>query len=233
MHVRPWDDLLHRYTDGSQVDYLRWQQEGRTQLRDWLSSATAEPVVGEEDEQLAAWINLYNALVVAHILGSYPMRSIRPRFLGLPNWIAFWWFFMGPTHAVGDRRYSLNHIEQHILKKRFSDPRIHFALACGAIGSPRLRPEAYRPDRVRQQLEDDASRFINDPTNVVYDPEANLLSCSKIFKWHRRHFLQTAASIPAYISRYLTSDVTIKASTPLRYLPYDLGLNDGRGGNQQ
>ncbi|MGF1513419.1 MAG: DUF547 domain-containing protein [Elainellaceae cyanobacterium] len=227
MDVLPWDNLLHRYVDRQgQVDYCRWQQEGRGELDDWLGRLTASDVEGDEAAQIAAWINIYNALVVAQILRRYPVNSIRSQIFGIPNWIGFLWFFLGPVHAVCDRRYSLNHIEQRILKRRFNEPRVHFALVCGALGAPRLRPEAYCADRVRQQLEEDAAQFINTPAHVTYDPKANLLSCSKLFKWHRKSFLRAASSLPAYISCYLPQDRAIKASTPLRYLPYDLSLND-------
>ncbi|WP_202985788.1 DUF547 domain-containing protein [Nostoc sp. UIC 10630] len=40
-------------------------------------------------EQLAFWINLYNAFTISTILERYPIESIRPRILGISNWLAF------------------------------------------------------------------------------------------------------------------------------------------------
>lgn len=75
------------------------------------------------------------------------------------------------------------------------------------------------------QLEDDATRFINNPDKVHYDSQTQTLYCSKIFKWYQNDFLNVAPSIPDYIRSYLKTDVPIAANTPIAYLNYDWGLN--------
>ncbi|QLE49548.1 DUF547 domain-containing protein [Nostoc sp. C057] len=92
----PWDRLLRQYVDQQgRVDYFAWKTEQPQALGDWLSSQTNLdfPSNCSTFEQLALWINLYNAFTISAILEMYPLESIRPRILGIPNWLAFLWFF--------------------------------------------------------------------------------------------------------------------------------------------
>lgn len=178
---------------------------------------------------MALWINLYNALTIASILERYPISSIQPKIVGLPNWIAFLWFFYRPTHNVAGHHYSLNQIEHKILRRQFEEPRIHFALVCASNGCPLLRNGAYWPESIRAQLEEDAIRFINNPDKVRYDSQTQTIYCSKIFKWYRSDFLNIAPSVLDYIRTYLKTDLPIRSDTPIAYLNYDWGLNQQIG----
>jgi hypothetical protein len=223
-----WDKLLRQYVDSQgRVDYLAWKAESPQALNQWLADIEPQDIQSKSnpDEQLALWINLYNAFTIASVLERYPIASIQPKILGIPNWIAFLWFFLRPSHKLASRRYSLNQIEHKILRREFDEPRIHFALVCASIGCPLLRNGAYWPESVRSQLEEDAIRFINNPEKVRYDSQSQALYCSKIFKWYRSDFLKVAPSIPEYIRSYLKTDVTIGSNTPVVYLKYDWSLN--------
>jgi hypothetical protein len=219
-----WNQLLSQYVDSQGcVDYGAWKSESSTTLNQWLANIKQTDLTSlNSDQQLALWINLYNAFTVASILESYPIISIQPKILGIPNLLAFAWFFYRPTHKIGDSYYYLNQIEHRILRKKFNEPRIHFALVCASLGCPLLRNEAYDGD-VRNQLEDDAMRFINNPDKVRYEASTQTLYCSKIFKWYKSDFLQVAASIPDYIGSYLKTDIV--SSVAIAYLDYDWNLN--------
>lgn len=215
----PWNDLLHRYVDTrGRVDYAAWKRDDPHTISNWIAQLKLSPDLPNH-AQLAVWINLYNAFTIAAILEKYPISSIQPKILGIPNWIAFFSFFFRPHHSICGQRYSLAQIENQILRKK--DSRIHFAIVCASMGCPLLRNEAYCPDHVDQQLEKDAARFINNPDKVRYD--SGILYCSKIFKWYRQDFLKVAPSIPDYIRAYL--DCPIDAKTPIAYLDYDWSLN--------
>ena len=224
----PWDTLLHQYVDTQgRVNYSRWKQEQPQAINQWLKNLEPQNHLSNlnPDEALALWINLYNAFTISAILENYPIRSIQPKILGIPNWIAFLGFFLKPAYSFAGKHYSLNQIEHGILRREFREPRIHFALVCASIGCPLLRNSAYEPAQVRQQLEEDASRFINNPHKVRYDAQTGRLYCSKIFKWYQKDFLQVSPSIPEYIRSYLQIEVPIDASTPISYLHYDWNLN--------
>jgi len=220
-----WNSLLRKYVDAQgRVDYRAWSQHPET-LVNWLASlAPLDLNPNLPGEPLALWINLYNAFTISTILERYPIASIRPVVLGIPNWFSFLRFFQRRVYRVSNQTYSLTQIENEILRDRFDDPRIHFAIVCASIGCPLLRNEAYTADLVEHQLEEDAHRFINNPDKVRYDAQTETLYCSKIFKWYRRDFLQWAGSIPDYICAY-RQDIPITALTRIAYLHYDWSLN--------
>lgn len=235
LNVEVWDHLLKRYVnDQGRVDYEAWKSHDADTLRQWLEGFSEEDALPSstqftpDAQRLATWINFYNALTIAKVMDRYPVRSIQPKILGIPNWIAFLAFFVRPAYRLNSNAISLNHIEHHILRQEFQEPRIHFALVCASLGCPLLRQGAYRPSQVYDQLEDDAHRFITNPDKVRYDVSTNILYCSKIFKWYRADFLAIAPSIQDYIASYLTpppSASSPDAATPIRYLPYDWQLN--------
>ncbi len=227
-----WNELLQQYVnEHGQVDYQAWKTEQSQTLKNWLSSLESISLDSSltRQEQLALWINLYNAFMVATILERYPIASIRPVILGIPNWVAFLRLFQRRMYHFSHQAYSLSDIENSILRDQLQEPQIHFAIVCASIGCPLLRAEAYRSNDVEQQLTDDAKRFINNPDKVRYDALTGTLYCSKIFKWYRQDFLQAAGSVPEYIRTYLWPDThaehRLTASTPIVYLDYDWRLN--------
>jgi hypothetical protein len=219
-----WNQLLQQYVDASgRVDYAAWKVESAPRLKDWLAQVAKADLVEhpERSLRLAFWLNLYNALVIDQVLARYPIASIRPMVLGIPNWLAFLRFFQRPVYQTAGRRYSLNQIEHGILRSEFREPRIHFALVCAAVGCPLLRAEAYWPEQVEQQLEADAVRFIQNPANVR--SVGSILNVSQIFKWYQKDFLQHHPTVRDYIQLYLPSQ--IHPAAQLRYLDYDWSLN--------
>lgn len=158
------------------------------------------------------------------MLARLPLASIRPSLAGVPNWPAFLAFFSRPVISLQGQPLSLDRIEHGLLRPRFSDPRLHFALVCAARGCPLLRPEAYRPKRIEEQLEEDAGRFLRNPLKLRFDPARRTLHCSRIFQWYRRDFLAVAPSIAAYVGRH-RPDLNLPADVRIAWLPYDWALN--------
>ncbi|MGB3206996.1 MAG: DUF547 domain-containing protein [Crinalium sp.] len=224
-----WDSLLQQYVDElGRVDYHAWKTQQPQTLANWLSTLESFDDITPElthNQQLALWINLYNAFTISTILERYPLASIRPVVLGIPNWVAFLWFFQRRVYRFSNQTYSLGQIENQKLRSQLQEPRIHFALVCASIGCPLLRNEAYVPEKVIEQLESDAERFINNPDKVRYDAQTQTLYCSKILKWYRQDFLKVADSIPDYIRSYLKPNAPLSASTSIVYLDYDWSLN--------
>ena len=217
--------MLQEYVKDGSVDYALWQQESAKALDEWLESV--QPVELEKldrENAITLLLNLYNALVIQQILQEYPIESIRPQVLGIPNWVSFLLFFKKRIYQLNGQALSLDGIEKGILRSRYDEPRMHFALVCASQGCPLLRSEAYWPDRLSAQLEEDATRFINNPDKVHYDATERTLYLSKIFKWFRRDFLTQAESIPGYIQPYLTG-VQLSDDVNLAYKSYSWQLN--------
>lgn len=218
--------MLQEYvSDQGQVDYTRWQKEAAQELDQWLTSVQKTDLqMLDHESAIAFLINLYNALTIQQVLQKYPIRSIRPTILRIPNWLAFWRFFNKKIYTLNGQVLSLNTIEHDILRSHFHEPRIHFALVCASVGCPLLRAEAYFPGRLTMQLEEDAQRFINNPDKVRYDAANQTLCCSKIFKWYKQDFLAVAGSVVAYINRYYMNG-KLPDNAQIAYLPYSWSLN--------
>jgi len=230
--LRIWDELLQRYVDDlGRVNYRRWKAEGGDVLRVWLESLAGVDLAGftDADARLALWLNAYNAIAISQVLEVYPIASIRPKVLGIPNWLSFLDFFTRSNTIIGGKKYSLNQIEHAILRPEFAEPRIHFALVCASVGCPLLRRGAYFPESVRTQLEADASRFIHNPDKVRYDAQKKTLYLSKIFKWYEEDFVKAAGSVAEYVGGYLGPEAAVGDGWAIVFLPYDWNLNRVEG----
>lgn len=229
---RIWDELLQRYVDDlGRVNYRRWKAEGADVLRAWLESLADVDLADftDADARLALWLNAYNAIAISQVLEVYPIASIRPKVLGIPNWLSFLDFFTRSNTIIGGKKYSLNQIEHAILRPEFAEPRIHFALVCASVGCPLLRRGAYFPESVRTQLEADASRFIHNPDKVRYDAQKKTLYLSKIFKWYEEDFVKAAGSVAEYVGGYLGPEAAVGDGWAIVFLPYDWNLNRVEG----
>jgi hypothetical protein len=230
--LRIWDELLQRYVDDlGRVNYRRWKAEGGDVLRVWLESLADLDLADftDADARLALWLNAYNAIAISQVLEVYPIASIRPKVLGIPNWLSFLDFFTRSNTIIGGKKYSLNQIEHAILRPEFAEPRIHFALVCASVGCPLLRRGAYFPESVRTQLEADASRFIHNPDKVRYDAQKKTLYLSKIFKWYEEDFVKAAGSVAEYVGGYLGPEAAVGDGWAIVFLPYDWNLNRVEG----
>jgi len=120
---------------------------------------------------------------------------------------------------------TLDDIEHNILRPRFKDPRVHFAINCAAKSCPPLRSEPYYGGELDQQLEEMASAFINDPSKNRL--EGNTLYVSKIFDWFEEDF---NGDILGFFLKYAKGSLkeqleVNKEKIKVKYLDYDWSLN--------
>jgi Protein of unknown function, DUF547 len=174
-----------------------------------------------KDEQLAYWINAYNAYTIRLILDYYPLKSIKD--IGSKIQIPFvstpW---AKKFIKVGNETMSLDNIEHGTIRKKFNDPRIHFALVCAAKSCPKLRNEAYIGARLDAQLNDQGVDFLNDPSkNVVSAQKASL---SKILDWYGDDFEKNGNTLEKWINKYAKAKLT--PDTKISYQTYNWALNE-------
>jgi Protein of unknown function, DUF547 len=216
-----WDVLLKKYVkpDGF-VQYKAWIQDSASLNRylDLVRSAHPNDKNWSRAEQMAYWINAYNAFTVQLILRNYPVESIKD----IKKGVAF-------VNSVWDIKfikiqgytYDLNNIEHNILRPVFKDARVHAAVNCASYSCPRLRGEAYTADHLEAQLDDAMRTFVNDPLrNRISSEKAEI---SSIFKWFKGDFDRDAGSISAFLRRYNTA---ITDKTDISHLDYDWKLNE-------
>lgn len=220
-----WDALLTKHVrkDGM-IDY-RGFVDDKGALENYLntlSSHAPDPARWSREQQLAYWINAYNAYTIKLIVDNYPVESIQDLHptVHIPGVSTVWHkkFF-----SIGEVKTSLDEIEHSILRKEFDEPRIHFAINCASFSCPPLRAEAYTADKLEAQLDDMARRFINDgQRNKITADNPQL---SKIFSWFTGDFTRSGTLIE-FVNKY--SETVIRADADIDYLPYDWSLNDVR-----
>jgi hypothetical protein len=223
------DQLLRRNVDEQgRVDYDAF--DGSSAFAGYLRTLAAiEPDRLHRDDELALWINAYNAYTIELINRHGERRSIRNinRTLGIFRGSGPW---SEPLAAVGGTDYTLDEIEQDIIRRRFADPRIHFALVCAALGCPPLRREAYTGAELDAQLDDQARRFLlHDPTKNRVDVGDESLYLSRIFDWYGEDFGENPQAIGAYVATFFPAgaerDLLTSGEFRIRYTDYDWSLN--------
>ena len=207
-----WTKTLQTYvTDKGAVDYKRLQNN-RTVLSDYLDdlASNAPNENWNTSEKKAYWINAYNAYTVQLILDNYPIESIKD----LKNpWGQKFIKINGET-------LTLNTIEHEILRP-MGDARIHFAIVCASESCPKLWNCAYEAETLNTQLDQAATRFINDSTKNSIT--TSKITISKIFKWFKSDFPKGNAFID-YLNTYST--VKISAESKINYQNYNWSLNE-------
>jgi len=218
-----FDKLLKKYvTADGKVNYKGFISEKETfqTYLDKLSNNAPDRSSWSREEQLAYWINAYNAFTIKLIIDNYPVSSIqdlKPTFnIPLVNTIWHQKFFQ-----IGGQDASLDEIEHKILRKEFDEPRIHFAINCASYSCPPLLNEAFTAQKIEAQLQQVAVAFVNDPNRNKIT--ADKIEISKIFSWFKGDFTKNGSLIE-FLNQY--ARVKIKPNAKISHLSYDWSLNE-------
>ncbi|MCB0543219.1 MAG: DUF547 domain-containing protein [Lewinellaceae bacterium] len=217
-----WNALLKKHVDAKGfVDYKGFIRDSSA-LNDYLKvleSAHPNEQYWTRNEQMAYWINAYNAYTIQLIVRHYPVASIKDIKKGLAFVNSVWDIKF--IHIQG-YTYDLNNIEHNILRAVFKDARIHAAINCASYSCPRLLDTAYTAGDLERQLDAAMEGFINDPLRNRIGPEK--AEISEIFKWFKGDFERDAGSLRAYLNRYAGNKVD--ENTKIEYIDYDWRLNE-------
>jgi len=175
-----WDRVLKAYVNETgEVDYaaLKANRDNLDEYARLLgdsSPANRPELFSTRAHELAYWINAYNAFVTRGVADKYPTRSVRD--LGV-----LYGFFRRKDYVAGGVRISLLQLEDEILRKKYRDPRIHFAIVWASISCPFLTREAYTGEKLEEQLERQARIYINQHRNLTLDPAANEITLGALY----------------------------------------------------
>jgi Protein of unknown function, DUF547. len=218
-----WDELLQLNVSSSgKVNYQGFirQKVKLDKYLNLLSTNTPDPKTWSTQEQLAYWINAYNAFTVKLIVDHYPVKSIRelgPRFK-IP-FIKDVWHYQ--FFEIGGVKSSLNEIEHTILRKEFDEPRIHFAINCASVSCPSLFNQAFLPDQIESQLEKVTFEFVNDNSkNKIAEGQVKI---SSIFFGSKEIFTKKGTLID-FLNRYSKFQITPNAK--ISFIDYNWNLNE-------
>ena len=215
-----FDRILQAHVEDGLVDYASLEAEHAGDLDEYLQSlADAKGFAGSDDE-LAFWLNAYNASVIKGILDRYPgVKSV----MGIKG------FFDDKRWMTAGRLRSVNEIENEIIRPRFEDPRIHFILVCAAQSCPPLQNRAMDGTTLQSQLDRATRDVINSTKYVQVDPEAKVLRLTRIMSWYRDDFEADAGSLQAYVLKYIEDPGKSQlqgADYTVQFMDYDWALND-------
>lgn len=175
-----------------------------------------------KEAQLATLINAYNGQTLYLVAQNYPVKSIRDigPFYSTP-WKKDFISWQG-------KEVSLDHLEHELIRKKFQEPRIHFALVCAAMSCPNLRTSAYTTQGLEKELALAAKEFLNDPKKnwAELKTDSAILHLSSIFKWYGSDF-----GSPEKLQGFLVENMGLKErlggkKVTLDYLDYDWSLNE-------
>ncbi len=248
-----FDTVLAHFVQDGRVDYAALQI-GRAGLDAYLDQVAAvktdEFESWSEADQIAYLINAYNAYVLVTIIDNYPIKAAgffkkltSPKLFAFPgNSIRqIDGVFDRMPHRVAGVEMTLDDIEHATLRSRYNEPRIHFALVCAAVSCPPLRGQAFRGERLNEQLDGQGRIFVNDPRLNRFETERGEVYLSKIFEWFGDDFRQFATDTGEYtrdeavngvltfVSRYLVDrvvDFLEAGEYKVDFLSYDWTLND-------
>ncbi len=164
--------------------------------------------------QIAYYINLYNLYTIDLIVRHLPLTT------GIRDIANPWGVKFVPL--FGDT-VSLDNIETDILRKRFKDPRIHFALVCASRSCPVLQNAPYTGDSLDAQLARAAYNFLTDTTRNTFTDHS--MSVSKIFEWYGGDFKKAFGSFSSFIATTLARPV----GPEVHFNKYDWSLNRVNG----
>ena len=194
-----WNTMLGAYVTNGMVDYDAFQRDPR--FASYLAQLARVPVAPlSRNQQLAYWINVYNAYTIELLYSRKERKSIRNinKVLGVS--VKSPW--AEPIVKADGRTLTLDDVEHEIIRKQFKEPRIHVALVCAAIGCPPLRSEAFTADRIEAQLDDQARRFLAQQKKNRVDVKTGTVYGSPIFTWYREDFGGTLNGVGAFWARY-------------------------------
>jgi hypothetical protein len=219
------DRLLRTYTDAQgRVDYdgLRANPKDVAALDRLVQSlVTTGPdktpaLYPNKQHALAYYLSAYNLLVWKNVLDQHTKRVDESGFA----------FFKKPPYPVDGKQLTLDDLEKKLIRPRFLDPRVHFALNCASGGCPRLPREAFVPERVHDQLDREARTFIGEKRNVDYDAARKRVKLSMIFKWYKDDFAKDDAGLIAYLNKYRPAAQPLPPDVIIEHVEYDWRLND-------
>lgn len=223
-----WQEILQRHILSEEsginlFDYSSALAQSDAQLDSYLSQLSSiDPRTYSSAEQLAYWINLYNALTVDLILDNYPVDSIT-KLGGL--------FEFGPWDKelieIAGESLTLNDIEHRILRPIWQDPRIHFAVNCASIGCPNLQAIAFTSENTEELMQISAIQYLSHVRGASFD-ERGRLQLSSIFDWYAEDFGDNQSQLLNSLGNYAPADLAerLRAYDGRIDYEYDWDLND-------
>ena len=217
--VETYNRLLGKYVTSGGVKYAEWKAnaadvQALQSVVDAIAKENASAL--EKKQQLAYYLNAYNAWILHEALAKYPTKSVKD---------ALFTFFTSRRLTVAGQQTSFNALEKETIRSKFGEPRVHFALNCASRSCPPLNREPFQGDKLDAQFEKLAKNCVNSEKGVTYSPESKTVELSKIFDWYKDDFKAEGGTL-AFINKRRSTP--IPADAKITYKEYDWSLNEAK-----
>jgi hypothetical protein len=199
-----WQNFLNRYVINNDeqinlVDYAKITPADIESLKQYIKQMSQINIDNyNRREQLAYWINFYNALTVQTVASYYPITNAQE--INISPGL----FSVGPWGAnlitVDSSPLTLDDINNRIIRPIWNDSRTHYALNNATIGAPNLNKQAYQGDLIEEQLNDAAFAYINSFRGVQVI-EGKLI-ISKLYDWYEEDFGGTKQDVITHLLQF-------------------------------
>jgi hypothetical protein len=207
-----WADVLTTYLSEDEIlgvrvfDYQAVSKQDKDKLTAYIAQLQRiDPRNHQKNEQLAYWVNLYNALTINIVLKHYPIDSIKNIGDGIT----------GPWNIelvnIAGKSLTLNQIEHGILRALWQDNRVHYVINCASVGCPDLPVQPLTSHAIEQQLTAGAIRFINQSKGIKFDD--NTLILSSIYHWFSVDFGENEQQLRGHLTQYAAPQLKAKLKT--------------------
>jgi len=229
-----WSRVLGKYVDArGYVNYDALAKD-RGDLDKFLAaiektSPKSNPeMFPAKNDQLAYWLNAYNAQVFKGVLARGPEKES----VWKGGLVSGYSFFVGMDIVLGGEKLNLKKLEDKYVREGFKDPRVHAALNCASKGCPRLPQTAFLPEKLDEQLDKGMSDFVAEKRNVTIDDAAKTVTFSKILDWFSKDFVGYEASHGNpngnqidYVNRYRGTSPKVPHDYKMKFFEYDKSVN--------
>jgi hypothetical protein len=248
---RPLDQILDTNVRDGLV-YYRALKGDRGRLDRYIGSLNVPPATYQgwsREQQIAFWINAYNAFVIDSVLDAYPINGRSSQYPAnslrqVPG------VFEKQVRRAAGRRLTLDDIEKSVLAG-FGDPRVFLALGRGALGGGRLRSSAFSSDTLKEDLDKVAAECVTRHECASIDASGQVLAVTAVFSWREAEFVKGFGDdpLPAYPGRSPLERAILHVLAPhflpgerqtlakndfaVRFTPFDWQLNDLTGGSSR
>lgn len=206
------DKFLSANVKAGKVNYKNIYAD-KTKLDELVMYAAGKQKFSSPTEEKTFYLNTYNILVIKGIINNYPTKG--------PMEISG--FFDKKTYAVNGASLTLNGIENDVVRKKFNDARIHFALVCGAKSCPPIQSYAFMPAKLDAQLETLTKQSIQNNSFTKVNAKKGTASISMIFNWYKDDFIKAKGSVVNFLNAYLKTPLPVNSTVD--YYTYDWALN--------
>lgn len=205
------DVFFKQYVKSGLVNYqgIKNSPQQLNQLVQLMAEVKTDKL--DKNTFLAFYINAYNVAVIKNVITHYPLKSP----LDVKG------FFKETKFKIGGKEVTLDQIENQIIRPKYKDARVHFALVCGAKGCPPLISQAYTPSNVQSLLTRQTKLALDNPSFTKV--KGNSVQLTEIFNWYKQDFGNSNNEIIEFINKFKTNK--LKPNTSISHYTYNWELN--------